>query len=736
MAWAALGKAALGAVKGKAKQIAADKLLNRKKNVKNRRAKAQEAMGGGEDQQDKGGALAIRPSTSLVPTGPTGLIKAPPTDSGGGGDDTSTPKAALMTIQTKIVKVEKLLAGSNAVKEKIREDQRQAAKDEEDKTQEKDLEKKVPKVKSKFKMPSVPGAGIFGTIWKFITTVVMGRLFMIFFEHLPKLMPFIKGAALVVDGLLIAAGWLLNVGVTIIDWGYKLVDGASNWVGDTFGEGAQKAFNGLLDVLKNFINAFLVWKIIGEKLVKALIKSITRAFRIGRIIVKKAVRFAKKALKFAKNAVSNALKVAKNLASRVGKNLMKIPGVKNVVQGAAKWGGKALQAGKGVLSKAGGLLKTGGKAAAGKVGGFAAKIFGKAANFIAPAMKSAKPFVSKFFGRIPIVGPLVVGIVSIISGDPPGQALFKTIGAALGGALGTFIPIPVLGTIIGETIGVFVGDMLYTLMFGGGLKAVGEKLKKQLLGVLNAGKAVFDFFKDGFGRFISTFPMVKFPETGIGTMLAKVLSINPIYKALLGWKVPGWPVIPKAIRGFSLGKLLESLPNIPEMLGFIFNMHPLLKGLVKDGKVEGFPAVWQLMNPVFMIKHFKESFFPSKGGASGASTDEASGGGEKPPAEVGAEEKDKDAGKKKDQSISGGASTQEEDLISANQKNGAQGVIEKINSYAPYEEQGGPTIIKVPNPQTTPQTMGEAKAAGEPIIVPMVVSSGGGDPYEDLDFFG
>ena len=230
--------------------------------------------------------------------------------------------------------------------------------------------------------------------------------------------------------------------------------------------------------------------------------------------------------------------------------------------------------------------------------------------------------------------------------------------------------------------------------------------------------------------------MVKFPETGIGTMLAKVLSINPIYKALLGWKVPGWPVIPKAIRGFSLGKLLESLPNIPEMLGFIFNMHPLLKGLVKDGKVEGFPAVWQLMNPVFMIKHFKESFFPSKGGASGASTDEASGGGEKPPAEVGAEEKDKDAGKKKDQSISGGASTQEEDLISANQKNGAQGVIEKINSYAPYEEQGGPTIIKVPNPQTTPQTMGEAKAAGEPIIVPMVVSSGGGDPYEDLDFFG
>ena len=35
------------------------------------------------------------------------------------------------------------------------------------------------------------------------------------------------------------------------------------------------------------------------------------------------------------------------------------------------------------------------------------------------------------------------------------------LGAALGGALGTFIPIPVLGTLLGETIGAFVGDLLY-----------------------------------------------------------------------------------------------------------------------------------------------------------------------------------------------------------------------------------------------------------------------------------
>ena len=59
----ALGAVLKGVAKGVgrgARRVATDKLLNRKKNVKNRRAKAQEAMGGGEEQ---GGQLMIRPST-------------------------------------------------------------------------------------------------------------------------------------------------------------------------------------------------------------------------------------------------------------------------------------------------------------------------------------------------------------------------------------------------------------------------------------------------------------------------------------------------------------------------------------------------------------------------------------------------------------------------------------------------------------------------------------------------
>ena len=249
-----------------------------------------------------------------------------------------------------------------------------------------------------------------------------------------------------------------------------------------------------------------------------------------------------------------------------------------------------------------------------------------------------------------------------MSGEPIGQAIFKTLGAALGGGLGaTLAAAFAVGTagigawfapamtMLGELLGTFVGDLLYELFLGGGWKAALDKLKGALSGVwkllFGATKAIFNFFKNGFSTFIDTFPMVKFPETGIGSMLANVLSINPIYKALLNWKVPDWRVIPKAIRGFSLRKLLDSLPSIPEMLGFVFNLHPLLKPLVKDGKVEGMPAIWQLANPVFMVKHLASSFFgigkPEGKKETSAKSEEGAAGGEKSEEDRKAEEKER-----------------------------------------------------------------------------------------------
>ena len=180
-------------------------------------------------------------------------------------------------------------------------------------------------------MPKVPGTGIFGAIWKFNSTIILGRLFMILFDHLPKLLPILGLAAKIADGLIGFIGWIGNIAMTIIDWGYKLVGAVSNWVGETFGKDVQKGFDMFLGVIKDLIAAFLVWKIWAQKAVEAAIAAVKRAFRIARVIVKRALKFAK-----------NAIKFAKNLASKAGKLLSKIPGFKNIAGKVGQFGGKLL----------------------------------------------------------------------------------------------------------------------------------------------------------------------------------------------------------------------------------------------------------------------------------------------------------------------------------------------------------------------------------------------------------
>ena len=65
MAWGMLAKGAMGAIKGGAKKVAANKLLGRGK--KKPQKPQQEGAA-----QEKGGALAIRPTTALVATGVVG----------------------------------------------------------------------------------------------------------------------------------------------------------------------------------------------------------------------------------------------------------------------------------------------------------------------------------------------------------------------------------------------------------------------------------------------------------------------------------------------------------------------------------------------------------------------------------------------------------------------------------------------------------------------------------------
>ena len=331
-------------------------------------------------------------------------------------------------------------------------DKRAAQETELEKPDDKDDKPKGPQFK-------VPKIGLLDGIFGFITKFLFGALVikLIEFANSPLVKGILSVVAAVGKAILDTAVFLFDAFTSLVDFGYKLVDGAEKIVGKIFGEEGAEKFRTFIKNFTTLINSFFVFKILKAKVFDVIVRNIKNAF------------------KFAKNII----KTAGKLAAKLFPNL-------------AKGAGKIFQAGKGLVTK--GLAK---------VGGFAAKIFGKAAGFIAPAFKSAKPFASKFFSKIPIVGPLVVTIVSLLSGEPASQAIFKGLGAALGGALGTFIPIPILGTLIGETIGVFVGDLLYELLMGKGIEGVGQKLKDTFTTLFKGGKVVADWVGGGIKAFIN-----------------------------------------------------------------------------------------------------------------------------------------------------------------------------------------------------------------------------------------
>ena len=494
MAWAALGKKlATGMVKGKAKKIAADKLLNRKKKkTVAKRPTLDELIadvrGSGTDQT-KGGALAVRPTTSLVPTAPSKAIT-----SGGsvGVEDTLT------RIKIKVISIDQVLKGTLAAEKARKKDAETAQEQAEQAAAEKKLETKPKKKKKKMGMKAPKQVlGLWERLKKFFTTIVFGYVALKLLPLLPKLIPIAEGLFKAVDGILWIVGKGFDIVATVVDWGYKLYDLAMGFIGNVVGEEGMKHIESLMEGLNSLVNGFLMWKIFGKKIFDSVLASVKRAFRIARVVVKKAFKFAK------------------NLAGK-GLNLVKNVGGKILNVGKSVFSKTANIAGKGanIISKGAGVAKEVVKKGAANVGGWAVKIFGKAAKVVAPAMKAAMPAVKGFAKRIPILGPLIVGIVSMMTGDPPGQAMFKALGAAVGGALGTFIPVPVLGTLIGETIGVYGGDLMYSMLFGGGAKAVGEKIKGDFKQVLDGGKQILDWIKTGFGRFMEGLPKNPFKLGG------------------------------------------------------------------------------------------------------------------------------------------------------------------------------------------------------------------------------
>ena len=472
-------------------------------------------------------------------------------------------------IATKLVDVDTILKGSLLL-DKMRDKKKRQAEQTRKRNQKESAREKLGALGKGIKDKAMKATS---GMRDWLNRLVMGALLITLVKLAPLLEPMLPWIQAFVSGAMKIAEWVFKGTVTLIHWAYKAYDGLRGFVKNIFGEEGVKKFDTLMGNLNTLFNAAFMAAMALLKF-KWLRKFARNILKPGRLVRSIGVRFRR----------------------FIG------PGGRKVVQ------------------------KVGAK-----VGGFAAKIFGKAANVIAPAFKASKGFISKFFGKIPIIGPLVVGIVSLLSGEPAAQALFKAVGAALGGLLGSFIPIPIIGTLIGETIGVFVGDLLYTLMFGGGVQAVGQKLKDTFKTFI---QPIFEFFTNGFKNFTENFPTFDVPDVGIQDLMLPVLDKLPWYKALIDVRIPGKvgpfrvPFIPE--EGFSLRQALESLPRLPDILGLVAQFIPGLSTYVQDGRLMKLPQIWQLFNPIFMVKHLAQSFLPqwfggSKGEKQSASVAESKG---------------------------------------------------------------------------------------------------------------
>ena len=491
-------------------------------------------------------------------------------------------------------------------------------------------------------------------------------------------MPVLKVLGQAVDGIIWGAGKILDGLTWFIDKAYVLYDAATGWIKNVIGEEGAKKFDIFMGNLKKLIQGFLVWKIIGEKIFKAIISSIKNTWKIIKGAFVRAFKIAKA-----------ALKAVWNLAS-------KIPGVKQAGGWLVKQAGRAGGAVKAVGSKLLGGVTKAGAGVVGKATGLMSKFLGPASKSLGPIMKTVGPKIAKFAGRIPILGPIIVAVVSLMSGEPLGQALFKGLGAALGGGLGAALAAGLavgtagLGalvapamTLLGELIGTFVGDLLYELFMGGGMAEVLNRLKGLVKGIFDKVLDVGKWIAGGVKRFIENF------------FVNNALDIEEG-----GGR---WAAMTFISRAFGMFDWLKSI------------------GYVKDQNgewVTKFPNLLQLVNPFKMIPLLKDSFFPPGGPKESES---GSGGSAVPTSGASGDDSSKKFEK------------QEKELIAANQTKGYDGVMEKIESYAPYEDMG--TKQSPPKTSITAK-VGQQGESGSNKLVIIGGSETKEDPYEVLDYFG
>ena len=493
----------------------------------------------------------------------------------------------------------------------------------------------------------------------------------------------------------------------------KLEKGAGMGMMGNIGKGIKETAQGPLDRMIKFLTNIVIGSLAvflinnGKKIQKFFqvlgenLELFSKILRVSIFGFQQAMVLANKGLKIAGQGLSKVLSpIGKtlqtigskisgalgSLASKFLQVIQKIPGVgqlTNLIKGARQ----GIDAARTTLSTARAGIQSGITKTFNKVTGnvfrrglakapsrIITKLFGpNAAKMIA---KSGKLFKTLSKGakaiKIPVLGPIIVAVTSILSGDPLGKTLFRTLGAVFGGMIGGALGAALggigapFGMLLGEIVGEFIGSFMYDLFNGdeSGAKGVNflkKKFGEIISGVGKAGKAVVNFalsllgnvgnfFKDGFSRFITNFPTVDIPEGGgrqtVGGKIAKFLGVK------------------EESRYIEDGRLVK-VPNLALLTPF------------------GAP---------FLLPHLKESFFPSKDKEGGGDPDSlvttVDEGGEETTAVV--ETPDNSDTIIDDSKSSSGATTAQ---LTESSTSSASSSVTAVSSQASYEKSSAGTVI-------------------------------------------
>ncbi len=562
------------------------------------------------------------------------------------------------------------------------------------KQKEKKLEKKTGGLGNKIKQGVKKTAqGPLDAMIKFFVSMALGTIVMFLLKNVDKIKEMFK---LIGDNLnkfaklLRVTIFAFQEGMKLVKAGFKMAANGLKKVLSPIGKALKAIGSKIKNVFKSLGGKFLklLKRIPGVKgltnLIKGVGKTLTATKTIAKKVVKKTVNKVKKPVT---KAVSKVSKVAKPVTKITSKVTSKV--AEETSEKIAKESSKKIT--KKVASK---VFKKGITKAPTRM---LIKFFGKdtaKAIVQSPVVKMASKAAKGI--KIPIIGPLIVAVTSILSGDKLEKTMFKTLGTAFGGLIGGGLGAALgglgapFGMLIGEIVGEFIGDLLYNVIRGDddGTKGV-EFLKKKfgqiLTGAGNAVKAVADWVGGGIKSFINNVLKTDAIEVQEGK--------------------------PRGIRmALTRGTKIFGLYDFFKNLGFAEG---------KDGQIDKFPNLLNILNPFKFYPLIFKSFFgrgdESESVTNGGTGASISGGGEEKEETTAAKVETSDNNDdytledvlddaKKDAASSSETTTAE---LGEKDTSTTSSTVSDVSSKATYEEIPAGTVI-LSKPQRSDFAEGEA----------------------------